>query len=60
MREVNFPTTFREPSWVPSSLVLRALHGVRGKFTDDVSGAVVGPIFTGSYLELIYVLTKDH
>jgi hypothetical protein len=27
-------------------LVLGILHGVRGEFTDDVSGAVVGPIFT--------------
>jgi hypothetical protein len=28
-------------------LVLGILHGVRGEFPDDVSGAAVGPIFTG-------------
>ena len=28
-------------------LVLGFLHGVRGEFSDDVSGAAVGPIFTG-------------
>jgi hypothetical protein len=39
VREVYFPTTFRESLWIPSSLVL---HGVRGEFPDDVSGAAVG------------------
>jgi hypothetical protein len=28
-------------------LVLGILHGVRGKFPDDVSGTAVGSIFTG-------------
>ena len=27
--------------------VLGFLHGLRVEFTDDVSGVVVGPIFTG-------------
>jgi hypothetical protein len=26
---------------------IRFLHGVRGEFPDDVSGAAVGSIFTG-------------
>jgi hypothetical protein len=33
-------------------LVLGILHGVHGKFLDDVSGAAVSPIFNGHKLEL--------
>jgi hypothetical protein len=32
-------------------LVLGILHGVKDKFPDDVSGAVVGTIFNGHKLE---------
>ena len=32
-------------------MVLGFLHGVRDKFTDDVSETAVGPIFTGHKLE---------
>jgi hypothetical protein len=30
---------------------LGILHGVKGKFLDDVSGAAMGPIFNGHRLE---------
>ena len=42
-------------------MVLEFLHGVRGEFPDDVSGAAVGFIFTGHESELknFYVLTHD-
>jgi hypothetical protein len=32
-------------------LVLGILHGVQGKFPEDVSGAAVGPIFNGRKLK---------
>ena len=33
-------------------LVLGILHGVQGKFPDDVSRAAVGPIFNGHNLDV--------
>jgi hypothetical protein len=40
-------------------LVLDILHGMRGKFTDDVSGAAVGPIFTGHESERKWAMEWD-
>jgi hypothetical protein len=41
---LDFKLSLWNENWV---LVLWFLHGVRGEFSDDVSGAVVDPIFTG-------------
>ena len=37
----------RQQGYIYWFLVLGILHGVRGKFPDNVSGAAVGPVFTG-------------